>query len=291
MNCLTIRSSSEWKLITARRPPGRSISTAAGKRCLELAELVVDGDPQCLEDALGGMPLAEAGGRRDRRLDHVDEIAGAEERLLGAATHDRTGDRARVALLPVAAEDRRQLALVPGVDDRRGGDFAGRIHPHVERRVGGVREAALRPVDLHRRDADVEQDRVGLDAVGRELREHDREVTAEEAHVDSRLRLEAIEVRLRGRVTVDRNELALPVKVGGEETRMTTGAERRIDDGLTRLHGEKFAHLVRENRGVIRCSVRQDVGQHGRHSLRSLPGAPPRRRDPRSRGGRCSRSP
>ena len=77
---LTIRSSSEWNEITARRPCGRSISSAGGKRALELAELVVDLDPQRLEDALGGMPLAEAGGRRDRLLDHLDQVAGALER-------------------------------------------------------------------------------------------------------------------------------------------------------------------------------------------------------------------
>src|SRR6185437_8029478 len=31
MNCLTMRSSSEWKLITARRPPGFNTSTTAGR--------------------------------------------------------------------------------------------------------------------------------------------------------------------------------------------------------------------------------------------------------------------
>src|SRR3712207_7741826 len=45
----------------------------------------------------------------------------------------------------------------------------GRIHPHVKRRVDGVREAALRAVDLHARDAEIEEDRVGLDAVLGEL--------------------------------------------------------------------------------------------------------------------------
>ncbi len=141
-----------------------------GRKCgLELAELVVDGDAERLEDALRGMPFPEPGRRRDRRLDHVDEIAGAEERPLGASPHDRAGDRTGVPLLAEAAEDRRELALVPRVDDRRGRHLARRIHPHVERGVGGVGEAALGPVDLHRRDPDVEQDRVGLDVVRGQL--------------------------------------------------------------------------------------------------------------------------
>ena len=36
------------------------------------------------------------------------------------------------------------------------------VHPHVERRVLRVREAALDPVELQRRDAEVEQDAVDL---------------------------------------------------------------------------------------------------------------------------------
>ena len=33
MNCLTMRSSSEWKAITTRRPPGASSSSAAFRPC------------------------------------------------------------------------------------------------------------------------------------------------------------------------------------------------------------------------------------------------------------------
>ena len=82
-----------------------------GQRGLERAELVVDGDPQRLEDALGGMAVAEAGRRRDRGLDRLDELAGALERLLAPAAPDRARDLPRVALLAVVAEDPRQLAL------------------------------------------------------------------------------------------------------------------------------------------------------------------------------------
>ena len=88
-----------------------------GQRALERAELVVDLDPQRLEDALGGVPLAEARRRRDRLLDRLDEVAGALERLLRAAAHDRPRDLAGVALLAVAAEDVGELPLARLVDD------------------------------------------------------------------------------------------------------------------------------------------------------------------------------
>ena len=84
---------------------------------------------------------------------------------LRAAPHDRARDLPRVALLAVAAEDVGELPLARLVDDIGRGQVGGGIHAHVERRVGGVGEAALGPVELHRRDAEVEQDRVGAHAV------------------------------------------------------------------------------------------------------------------------------
>ena len=49
-------------------PTGPQHRDRSGQRRLELAELVVDGDPERLEDALGGMTLAEPGRRRDRQV-------------------------------------------------------------------------------------------------------------------------------------------------------------------------------------------------------------------------------
>ena len=168
-NCLTIRSSSEWK-----RDHGEAAARAQHlerrrQRRLERAELVVDRDAQRLEDALRRMAVAEARRRRDRALDRVDELAGALERLLAAAPHDRARDLPRVALLAVAAEDRHELALAASsltMSRARRASCVG-VHAHVERRVDRVREAALGPVELHRRDAEVEQDRVGAHAVRR----------------------------------------------------------------------------------------------------------------------------
>src|SRR3954466_12719816 len=99
------------------------------------------------------MPLAEPRRRGDGGLDRVDELAGALERLLAPAADDRPRDLLRVPLLAVAAEDGDQLALAPAVDDVAGAHVLGWIHAHVERRVGGAREAALRPPEPHGRAA------------------------------------------------------------------------------------------------------------------------------------------
>ena len=66
MNCFTTRSSSEWKLMTASRPPTASTSRGGGEPALELAQLVVDEHAQGLERAGRGMlaGLARAHGAR-----------------------------------------------------------------------------------------------------------------------------------------------------------------------------------------------------------------------------------
>ena len=161
-----------------------------------------------------------------------------------------------------------------------------RVHPHVERRVGRVREAALRPVELHGRDAEVEQDRVGAHAVGGELRKNDAEVAAQQSRLHARVLLEALEVGARGRVAVDRDQLAAPLQVGCEQAAVAARAEGRVDDRLARLHGEARAHLGREDGDVISRAGLQDVRQHALHSLRPRRAPAARRRDPRSRGGR-----
>src|SRR4051812_31317843 len=111
------------------------------------------------------MPVAEPGGGRNCGLDRVDELAGALERLLAPAPRDRTCDRLCISLLAVLAEDVRQLAFGRFVDELAGRIVRRGIHPHVERGVGGVRETALGTIDLHRRDTEVEEDRISAGAV------------------------------------------------------------------------------------------------------------------------------
>ena len=62
-------------------PAGSQHLHRRGQCLLELAELVVDCDPQGLEDALRGVPVAEACRCRNRRPDDVDEVARSLETL------------------------------------------------------------------------------------------------------------------------------------------------------------------------------------------------------------------
>ena len=98
-------------------PAGAQRPESRRQRLLERLELLVDDDPERLEDALRRMPVAEAARRRDRAPHHLHEVGRALERLLGPAADDRAGDLAREALLAVAAEDVGQLSLARLVDD------------------------------------------------------------------------------------------------------------------------------------------------------------------------------
>ena len=187
-----------------------------------------------------------------------------------ATPDDAARDLARVALLAVRPEDRLELALVVRRENVGGASLVGRIHAHVERRVGRVREAALGAVDLHRREAEVEQHGIRAHAVAGELREHDRVVAAQEPRLHAaRGRLHAVEVRAHGRVAVDRDELPAALEVRDQQPRMAAGAERGIDDRLSRLHVEELAHLLREHGDVISRVCPLHVRQHLRRSLRS----------------------
>jgi hypothetical protein len=93
-------------------------------------------------------------------------------RLRLPPSHDRPGDPGCEPLLAVLAQDPHEVALVVGVEDVGRRDAARLVHPHVQRRVLGVGEAALRLVELQRRHPEVHEDaldgavRVLVDDVG-----------------------------------------------------------------------------------------------------------------------------
>src|SRR5579885_207787 len=132
------------------------------------------------------MSLAEPGRRRDRGADDVDELARGSQRRLAPPAHDGPRDLARVALLAEAVEDVGELALARLVHQVLCRQIGAGIHAHVERRVDRVREAALGPVELHRRDAEVEEDRVRAHAVVGELPQHGRELAVEQPRLRRR---------------------------------------------------------------------------------------------------------
>ena len=129
------------------------------ERLDEFAQFVVHGDAQ---------PLERPGGRMDSaggiRPDHARHDLGERRRGLDRAfppgLDDGAGHRPRAALLAVMVDDVGQRRLL-GAIDKVGGALAGALHAHVQGPIVAEREAAVGLVDLHRGDADIEDDGVG----------------------------------------------------------------------------------------------------------------------------------
>ena len=133
--------------------PDREVRQARRERRVELAQLVVDLDPQRLEHPARRVALA-AGRRRHGRRHHVGQLPRGGQRT---GRHDRPGDAPGQPPLSVLTEECRQLVGGEAVDQVGGGGTGGRVHPHVERPVLAEREPPLGPVELGRADAQVEE--------------------------------------------------------------------------------------------------------------------------------------
>ena len=128
-----------------------------GQRPAQRAELVVHLDPQGLEGALGRVAAGAPGGRRDRVLDDRAQPLRRGDRGAGPLADHRVGDPPGEPLLAVVAQDPGEFGGRVAVDDVGGGAVLAAVHPHVERGVLGVGEAALGVVELRRGHAQVEQ--------------------------------------------------------------------------------------------------------------------------------------
>ena len=127
---------------------------------LDTAQLVVDGDADGLEGALGGMLLLAQSGSGHGGADDAHQLQGGLDGLLGPAGADGAGNAGGVTLLAVIVEDTLQLVLTPVVDDLVGGQGVFIVHTHVQRGVGHIGEAAAAVVQLGGGNAQIQQDAV-----------------------------------------------------------------------------------------------------------------------------------
>ncbi len=141
-----------------------------GDRPLQDGEFAVDLDAQGLEGALGRVAAGALGGLRQGVADDLDQAGAGGEGLLGPLVDDGGDDASGLLLLAVGAQDPDQVAGGVGVEDLGGADAGRLVHPHVERGVLGVGEAAAGLVELHGGDAEVEED--ALDAGDAEPLQH-----------------------------------------------------------------------------------------------------------------------
>ena len=275
-----------------------------GQPALERAELVVDLDPESLEDALRRMPLAEAGRRRDRRLDRLDELAGALERLLlRAAARSRARSGARSAPRRSGGRCRRARARRLSFTTSR----ADTVALGSMRMSSGASTAYEKPrsgrsicIDETPRSSRIASARTPFSASWPSTSENSpcrrRVLTPWSA-------AEALEVRRDRRVAVDRDQLPVAVQAAGEQLGMAAGAERAVDRPSPPAAGRGSRRLRPRGRGRGRPQLaRRSATSSALPSSSRLLGAPggaipdlevvadSERRSPRARASRASSS-
>ena len=151
---------------------------------------------------------------------------------------------------------------------------------------------ALAGVHLHRRDAEVEQHEIGLEALLGQQRQGLRVVHAQEAGLAGHLRRQLLVGALGSGIPVHADEGAAGAEAVGHQPRMTARAERAVDRGLPRRRRRQVDQLPGEDGYVRARHVKKD---------RQAPRSPPRccrparsaprasAPGPRSRGGRPRR--
>ncbi len=180
---------------------------------------------------------------------HLGQIQRAGEGLLDPATQDGGRDPARLTLVAVELEDMGQRPVVPGIDDV-GGGHALIAHPHVQRPVAHEGEAALGLIQLHGRDADVEDGAVqlGLAAFLERLGQA-REWGADQLEAIREVARHGLGERLHRRVAIQRHDLGPALEDGAG---VAAGSEGGVDDDIARLGGERLDHLGQQDGRVRR---------------------------------------
>ena len=250
MKRLTARSSREWKLITARRPPGLSTPSARRKTALELPEFIVDEHAQGLESAGGGVlaGLARPYGARDQG----GERRGAREGLLAARRDDRLGHAPRETFLAEGGDHLAYLVDARPSEPCRDGFAARRVHTHIDRAVSAETEAAPRIIELRRGNAEIEEHAPARAIVSVCVHERaevrKRRVHERKPHFVGK----AAAAGLNGlRIPVEREQAAFPTQGLENECGMAAAPKRRIDIVTARFQGQPFERLSGEHRCVL----------------------------------------
>ena len=266
---LTMRSSSEWNEITASRPPGFSMRSAAASAVGELAELVVHEDAQRLERARRRMDLARPCCARPCRRSRRARASWRSAASARACTMARATSRAKRSS-PSVAMMCGEIAL-GGRVHQIGGARPVAAHAHVERAVVAEREAALGLIELHRRDAEIEHDAVdrrdGRDCARPCSRSEKRSSTSVSRPCAASTSSSAARDRVAVAVDADDARAA----AAQDRARVAAGAERAVDIDAAVARLQVLEHLAGEHGNVTGQSASDSASAvAARHHSRAL---------------------
>lgn len=213
----------------------QAIGEYLGKNGLQMIELLIDGNSQCLKDSCGRVDfgMVTAGGS-DRLRDGVDKIGRSPYGTSKTAFDNCPGDGAVGALFAIAEEDFCKLRFAKRCQEVRGGASLCRIKPHVERPRRLKAEAPSNVGQLVGRQSQIEQD--AIDLRDSEFVENFRQLGITGLFQDA-----ARVGQNFGRpgkhlwVTIQTDKFSRGTEVIEEDRAMTAGSDRPINNVLPRL--------------------------------------------------------
>lgn len=227
----------------------------------EIAELVVDGHPERLEDAGGRVDLARA--TRLYAGHEAAELVRGDERAPGPAAHDRARDARGLGLLAELGEDPPEVALVPGVHQVGRRELEPRVGPHVEGTSRAKAEATGVVGELDRREAEIEEDAIDADEVV--LAGHCgeiREIGVDEYGAIAEARQLPSRDRQSRRVDVEPEKPAIRRGAVEEAGCVASPADRAVEEAATFM-GSKLGEYFGEENRLMSPPIARSRGPRG----------------------------
>jgi len=225
----------------------QSFGKRGGKGGLEVIELLVNGNPQRLKNAGGGVRLITLAAAAGKRFGHsFDQFSRCPHGPAGAAADNRAGNRPAGRLFAVAKQEVRQLGFLECGEEFRGRLTLCRVETHVEQTgrlkaktatgigqlIGGKPQVEQNAVDP--RDSELIQDLWQLRITG---------LPQGAARVGKTL----------GRpgehqgIAIKSDEFSGGTEVFEEDAAVAAGSDRPVDDDQPWLHVEKLDDFPHED--------------------------------------------
>ncbi len=195
-----------------------------------------------------GLPAAKRAGVGIRRLMISTSSHVVLDRLLLPRRDDAARDRLRVPLLAVAPEDVGQCIRTQCVDEVCRRDLEFRVHAHVERRIVGIGEAPLAPVELHGGDTQVHEDHVGRRFLTRG--QNAGEVALVELAFAGRGAGDVAEEVGDAGITIDGDENTRRAESSRDRLGVASGPEGTVDGDLALSWAQQIDRLLEQDRRV-----------------------------------------
>ena len=146
--------------MTASRPPGRKIFRAAGRKASNTSSSRLTAILRAWNTRVQGWILER--GSRKTGIEQLGKFGRRGDLFLAPGGNDRAHGLPPPFLLPVISEEAPETSLFPRIDDLPRRQRLFRIHPHIQGAFPHETKPFFRLIELHRRDAKVNENPVGF---------------------------------------------------------------------------------------------------------------------------------